>query len=363
MPEINQFPRFFLGANSACEFHSIFEQLYNPNDNWQAFLLKGGPGTGKSSFMKDIANEFINDDNNIEFIYCSSDPNSLDAIILNNKKICIVDATSPHALEPKFPGACETLINLGDCWDYKKLLENKKNIIDLTTNCSALHIRSQRYLEAANNILKDSYHLALNCTDTIKIARYAGRLAKREFTSNKQKLGIESLRFLSATTPFGVIFFNDTIKNLCDKVYVIEDTYSAVSRILLSHIRNHALAASYDIISCYCTLSPNEKLEHIIIPELKLGFVTSNRYHTYTSNIYRKIHFQRFTDIKNLNQYKNRLNFNKKAVKELINEASNLILEAKNLHDNLEEYYINAMDFDKIKIINNDILERIRLIK
>lgn len=49
------------------------------------FILKGGAGTGKSSLMKKIAAEFEPTEDVTRF-YCSSDPASLDAIVLHTSK-------------------------------------------------------------------------------------------------------------------------------------------------------------------------------------------------------------------------------------------------------------------------------------
>ena len=73
--------------------------------------------------------------------------------------------------------------------------------------------------------------------------------------------------------------FDDTAKNLCDRIYLIDDVYGASSRLLLSTLRGQALANGYDIITCYCPLAPFEKIEHIFVPELRVGFMTANDYH------------------------------------------------------------------------------------
>ena len=47
--------KYFLGANSCEVFCSFFEKSYLPDGEWRAFIIKGGPGTGKSSFIKYFA--------------------------------------------------------------------------------------------------------------------------------------------------------------------------------------------------------------------------------------------------------------------------------------------------------------------
>ena len=65
--------RYFLGANSPGGFYSLYDQLIDPAEADAVFILKGGPGCGKSTLMK-----------------------RLDAILLPEKKTAIVDGTAPH---------------------------------------------------------------------------------------------------------------------------------------------------------------------------------------------------------------------------------------------------------------------------
>lgn len=88
---------FFLGANTPQGFVSRFDQLADPLDGWREFVIKGGPGTGKSTLMKRIANQAEKHCEHIELIHCSSDADSLDGVILHDVKTSIADGTSPHA--------------------------------------------------------------------------------------------------------------------------------------------------------------------------------------------------------------------------------------------------------------------------
>ena len=88
--------RFFLGANTPQGFVSRFDQLADCDDAWRCFVIKGGPGTGKSSLMKKVAEYLTQQDYPVELIHCSSDVNSLDGVIAKDIKTSIADGTSPH---------------------------------------------------------------------------------------------------------------------------------------------------------------------------------------------------------------------------------------------------------------------------
>ena len=88
---------FFAAMNTPEGFISEFENLFSP---YHTYMIKGGPGTGKSTLMKKLAKEAEARGIPISYYYCSSDPTSLDAITIEPLKIAVLDATAPHAVEP-----------------------------------------------------------------------------------------------------------------------------------------------------------------------------------------------------------------------------------------------------------------------
>ena len=88
--------RFFLGANTPVGFVGYLDDLYDPADGWQAYIIKSGAGTGKSSLMRFILQKMTELGFDAEAICCSSDPHSLDGVIFRQLKLCLLDGTAPH---------------------------------------------------------------------------------------------------------------------------------------------------------------------------------------------------------------------------------------------------------------------------
>ena len=108
MDENATVPRFFLGASTPGGFVSRYDQLGSPEDGWRQYLIKGGPGTGKSTLMKRVARQLDRRCGPIQYIHCSSDVDSLDALVLPQARVAVCDATPPHVLEPQYPGPLKT---------------------------------------------------------------------------------------------------------------------------------------------------------------------------------------------------------------------------------------------------------------
>jgi nucleoside-triphosphatase THEP1 len=85
---------YFASANGSQGFVSLFD--YVLKDAERVYIIKGGPGCGKSTFMKKVGEALLEDGFSVDFVYCSSDKDSLDAIVVNDIKFVIVDGTAPH---------------------------------------------------------------------------------------------------------------------------------------------------------------------------------------------------------------------------------------------------------------------------
>lgn len=92
--------QYFLGANSPGGFYSLYHELLPTKQAKAIYILKGGAGCGKSSLMRRVARHAEAVGLDTVSILCSGDPDSLDALILPQRGIAIVDGTAPHGTAP-----------------------------------------------------------------------------------------------------------------------------------------------------------------------------------------------------------------------------------------------------------------------
>lgn len=351
----NNNPEFFLGAVGPKGFSGFFEQL-RTNEKNTLYLLKTGPGCGKSTLMKQLA---AKSQEPVQLIHCSSDPKSLDGVLFSNPAAAVLDATAPHVIEPVCPMVTEHVVSLYDSLDPSILASRSQEVQSLTRHCKQLHARAAGYIKAACSILADNRSSACACVDFEKAQKYARRLAQRIFPK-QEKPGKEQLRYLSAITPDGPILFQNTIQTLADRVFVFHDEYGACSRFIMRELRKFALESGQEIITCPCPLSDREP-EHLILPKLHLAFVTSNRWHSFRLENQQNIHCTRFENTDWLRAHKQRLHFGEKAARDLLTQASLAQSEARRWHDLLEEVYRSAVDFQKVDAAAQQLEKQLKL--
>lgn len=340
---------FFLGALSPAGFHGYFAQLTG-EPGLTPFLIKAGPGCGKSTLMKKLT---AMGSGTVERIHCSSDPDSLDGAVFWEQNNAILDATAPHTLEPGCPVAVEQVVSLYHTLDQTRMQENAEEVRALFGRCSCLQGRAARYLAAAGALLLENRRLAAGVSDEGKARRYAARLAERRLP-RREGPGRESVRLLSAVTPDGVLVYRSTVEALAGEVIVLRDEYGAVSRVILDEMRRQALERGLFVITCRCPLAPEDKIEHLFFPELGLALLTSNSWHPMEFCHQHNVRCSRFADAEGLRARRQRMRFNQKAAAELLAQTSALQREARTVHSELETYYRSAADFVQVDKITAD---------
>lgn len=341
------FPKraYFAAANSGYGFYSFYEEIFGGKDIVERFILKGGPGTGKSRFMKDIAYRAESLGYESEIFYCSSDPTSLDGIIVDvagKGKICVIDGTAPHVCEATLPGARDHIINLGDFWRSSILKNEKERIRSIGREKYSAYLRAE---EALRSILllfgeseKDSHDLIREEKLRHTAERFiAGVDADDEYY---EKIGLRS-----SFGMFGACVL-DTYSSLCDDLVVIDDSLGVADAFLSALL---SLAREYKVstVRSYQYLDPH-KLDALYIPSLSLSFVASASSVCATEEKCRKkINMQRFLDTDAVKRIRSDIRSSSAAVKELKSKAESEMEKMRKAHFALEDIYISAMDFDK----------------
>jgi cytidylate kinase len=350
---------YFPGGNTPQGFVSYYDYIISPNAN-RIFILKGGPGTGKSTFMKRIAAEMNAAGFTVEHHHCSSDNNSLDGIVIPKLEIAFIDGTAPHITDPKHPGCIDEIIHLGDYWDESGIVKHKTDILACNAKIKASFQRAYRLLRSARAVYDDWEAVSTAALNTATANAMATDLTAALF-SDVQSVGSGKTRklFASAITPNGSVNYLDSLVGTLPSRYIITGAPGSGKSTIVQKLADTANAKGLDIELFYCPFDPL-KPEHLVIPALGIAVASSIEPHTVSTDGAAKIvNMDDCLDPAILTNNQEAIKYDKTMVHELFGKAISAISQAKQLHDELEQYYIPYMDFAGIEILWKKTLDRV----
>ncbi|WP_346892902.1 PRK06851 family protein [Clostridium sp. UBA871] len=349
---------YFLGGNTGKGFYSHFNYIISQKDATRIICLKGGPGTGKSSLMKKIGKHYIDRGYDVEFHHCSSDSDSLDGVLIKELKVAMLDGTSPHMIDPIIPGAVDDIVNMGICLKEENFKNIKFNILAVNKEIGNSFRRAYRFFAAAKSIYDDWYTFNNEALNLYELNILKENLKNRILPNTFSSLGKKRHLFATGFTPKGVITYIHNIVEDMSSVYVLKGSPGTGKTRVLEYIADEATRRGLDVEILHTPLNP-EKIEHLLIPELKVALVTSNEI-TKIEFHGEEYDMDSLLDANYIEKKQDDIDDISSIFYILLQKGLDCIKIAKDLHDELEEFYVPNMDFNKADQIYEEVLNKIQ---
>ena len=332
---------FFPGSNTGAGFVGFFENLRSHAG--RTVILKGGPGVGKSSLMKAVGQHYEDEKIPVIYYHCSGDPDSLDAVFVPDRDYLMLDGTAPHIVDPALPGAADGILNLGVCLDENQLGSQRESVECLNREISACYAQAYRYLRAAQAMRDDA-----GAVCAAALGRNARRAALEELLSYFPEHGGdgETHLFAQAITWKGVLQYMDGV--LTEKTVCLDVPWGFDVHGLLNDLWQ--IAARKQICrTAYHDPLDAAKLAHIQTGDTAYVTAVLTGAPVVTPQLDRQI----------MSREEPRLSFDRAVHDLALNQAVEALANAKKKHDQLERYYIDAMDWGRLNAIRQEALEEL----
>ncbi|HIT88980.1 MAG TPA: hypothetical protein IAC41_00960 [Candidatus Merdenecus merdavium] len=306
--------------------------------------LKGSSGSGKSTLMRKVATTFEEKGIEVDYIHCSNSVDDLDGICIREKGISLVDATAPHICDPRVPVAIDEIFNLADFIDRNNVRKHAEELLKLQIQKKPYYHKAYSYLNAACKIYENNIYMYQQSLNQVMLKDAMETEIKPFFLEKlSARSGFNRSFFASAVSPQGMVSYLDSLVKDMTIVALKGESGMGMDQMLLA-LRDTANSRGYYTESCLCTLN-TEKIDHLLIPEKKLAYITFNQYHTTEEKIHRVIDFEEFCDMESLKDHRLEIQYNQKIFEELLEKSMNMMDAQKVVHDKIEKLYINNIDF------------------
>lgn len=269
---------FFASGNTSRGYAQLYSSSLQGLE--RLYILSGGPGTGKSDLIRAIGEQMAKAGDDIWFIHCPSDNDSLDGVILPRLKAAIMDGSPPRIIDSGLPESALKYVNLDEACDPIKLNNRKQAIEKLNKEISEAHQLAYSGFAEALRIHDEWEKLYIDSMDF----QAADDLTEEyiHILYGHQKLDREGrvdYRFLGAATPQGAV---DFVPNLTGglKRYLIKGRPGSGKSTMLNKIAAAGIERGFDVEIYRCGLDPNS-LDMVIVREIGFAMFDSTAPHEY----------------------------------------------------------------------------------
>lgn len=346
---------YFVTANTSSGFVSFFDDVIKQSE--RVYIIKGGPGSGKSTFTKRIGEDLLSVGMDVDFIYSPEDRNSIEGIYMKDISVAIINGTYPHPIDPVYPGAIERILDFGNFWDIDYLRLHRSAIKQLTDDIEREYQIFFKHMKNAKNIhdrWEKEYLLGMDFSKADKIAQ---EIISYIIRKPSLKTPRTTHRFAGAMTPQGQVSYYNELTEDISRRYVMKGRPGTGKSTLTNKIASAALENGYHVEYYHCSFDP-KSIDMIKIPELDFALLDGTSPHVLDPagddvliDMFECIN----TEIVNEND--NPIRSIQEEYAGEIGRAKDAYSNIYHLHEKLETFYINATDFNDVNAL------RIRITK
>lgn len=344
--------KYFLGVNTKDGFFSLYSGFPAKKGDF-LHIIKGGPGTGKSSFMRALGRAAEEQGHEVEYVLCSGDPDSLDGVYIPSLHAAWVDGTAPHAIEPLGFQIDSDYINLGMFFSQPFTDEEKNYVNYISSRYKALYGSAYAYIAAAASLRRAALPQLFNTDERAIVFKRVDNILDRALGHGVGDAVHAEQRFLSAISCLGEYRLNEEITKLCKLIYSFDNGFGG-AHTALEHTAEEAVQRGARVIRC---LSPSEpaRLEAVLLPENGLAFTDGS----FDIENVRHIRIDALIPLEKQQALRREIRRVHKLADSTMALAYEKLSQAKALHDEMEEAYKAHMDFSALTEYTEDEIKKL----
>lgn len=331
----------FIGMNTPDGFVDLSYDDFSGCD--RLYVIKGGPGTGKSSLMKHIRMCAEERGVRTHSYLCSSDPTSLDGLIIEDIGVGFIDGTAPHTREAELPALRDRLINTAELIRESELRKSKAVIIELSERKRELYTKAYREMRVLSEIKKEVTATVGKAFLREKAEGAVERLLRR---TKGQGFSVSSCQ----THSFGMDGSFTVAPRTAQRSYRISDRYGTAP-LFTSCVLDCAERMGLAVSVSRDPVCPDD-ITAIYLPDGDIMISLD----TLPDDERSIINMERFSDADRLREVKRELKFLREAAELGYGALADTFSEIKREHFELERYYGSSMNFQRMKTLQKRLI-------
>ena len=222
-------------------------------------------------------------------------------------------------MDPAYTGVLGHYINLGEFYDRKTLRPMAKEFTEIMVRYRGIYAKAYQSIRAAKEV-RNSGEAEVHLTGVLdKVSKRAKGILSREVKRKRGQLGQVKNRFLGAISCDGVLCLYGTIYKQSKRIYELQD-FGGLAHYMISDLQEAIVKAGYDVVAYHSPEDP-DRVDHLVVPELSLAFVTTTSQRGLDRRPYRRIRMESMMDKQKAKATKAKLRLSQRIANELLEDG------------------------------------------
>ena len=342
----------FASSHTSQGFYTFIPELMEGLG--KAYILKGPPGSGKSSLIRLIGDLMSQQGYDVEFWASAQEPVSPDGVYIPQFNAAVINGSLPRPIEPKYPGVREIIINLCEYWDQAIVDQNQREIIDSVD-------QADKFWSQLHSTLKEVSRVKEEIRNTnaahLNVGKIGGLIQQLSSEIMESRSG-EKHYFAGIITEDGLMDYINEISAECTKRYIFKGPIGSGKSTVICELAREARQKGYFLEYYHCGLEV-DYLVMIIIRNLQLALIESGHV---------EVALRPGDTIVDMTRYMDDYDHELMAVQnsEAMRRFEALLLQAQQdlgkghqATRKIKKIYASAMDFESLDCIRQEIAQEI----
>ncbi|MDD4801820.1 MAG: hypothetical protein PHF24_02580 [Syntrophomonas sp.] len=345
--------RYVFVSSYTCQgFYTFIPELVNNVS--KVYILKGAPGSGKSTFIRLLGEVMSQQGFDVEFWVSALDPVNPDGVYIAHFNAAVINGSLPQPIDPKYPGVREIIINLGDYCNNKIMEKRETQIVEKVDQADRLHNHTSKILKEASRIKEEIRGAHASHLNIAKIEQLIKKLS-RDVMENQPG---EKHYFAGSITADGLVDYINELSQGCRKRYIFQGPPGSGKSTVIYELAHAAKQKGYFLEYYHCGLEV-DYLVMVIIRNIQMALIESGHVEVALKPGDTVVDMTLCLDDYNSERVAAGTSEAQRRFEALIKEAEHQLDNFYKIHREIKKIYTSAMDFEALDNKRKQIAEEI----
>lgn len=342
----------FASSHTAAGYHSFIPELIR--DLEQVYILKGAPGSGRSTFIRLVGEVMSEQGLEVEFWISALDSITPDGVYIPQLELAVINGSLPTGIDPRYPGVREHLINLGGYWDQAVIDSQRQKIIELVDNIELARQNADKLLQELGRLKAEQRRINSRHMSIEKLTQLVEQLGS-EIIARRSG---EKHYFAGVLTIDGWVDYVHELSHNCQKRYILKGPSGSGKSMVIAELARLIKDNGYFLEYYHCGLEI-ESLVMVIIRNLQIALIEGGSAEIplkpWDVVIDLSLYMQDFDD-----DCRQESGTNSRDLENLLFAARQQLEKSSISQQELKKIYAGAMDFAGLDKLRLNLIEALR---